>query len=373
MTDYSLLYRPGEYTAAPCGFFVDKELAITHYKNACILPYKKISGKTGGGVITKNGDYLSNSSGHNGAGCGYLPAERKISDRRAIYLGMFQPIWGHLITDVVRRFWFLQSDQYKTDYQDCILVYIAYPGFSFIENFKQLLSIWNIEWDKFVEINEPTEFREVIIPDESFYTVDGGARYFTAEYRDMIDQVRAYAEEHYTELKDKKIYFAYSSGKMHGLMNKTTGEDRIHHLFEQKGYTIIYPEKHTLFDQLNILINATDFASTVGSCSHNILFLRDGTNVTLIPRANYLTGYQQAINEIHELNIRYVDATLSLFVPDAAPWNGPFFFFVSKNLYQALGMDPQQAEKKSNYRGFRRYKTNAILLCNDTDCKKAFH
>ena len=34
----------------------------------------------------------------------------------------------------------------------------------------------------------------------------------------------------------------------------------------------------------------------------------------MIPRANYLTGYQVALDEVQALDITYVDASLSVFV-----------------------------------------------------------
>ena len=55
--------------------------------------------------------------------------------------------------------------------------------------------------------------------------------------------------------------------------------------FKSKGYEIIRHEQRADFDEeLNLLINAESFASPIGSCAHNSLFLRDGAEAILIPR-----------------------------------------------------------------------------------------
>ena len=49
------------------------------------------------------------------------------------------------------------------------------------------------------------------------------------------------------------------------------------------------------------MLNCEEFASTVGSAAHNIIFLRDGTKAYLIPRANFITEYQLALDQVKVL------------------------------------------------------------------------
>ena len=129
----------------------------------------------------------------------------------------------------------------------------------------------------------------------------------------------------------------------------------------KKGYQVLYPEKMTFEEQLNVLINCDSFASTIGSCSHNILFLQDHTKVILIPRANYLTGYQLTVDQVHELDITYIDSTLSLFAA-RFPWEGPFYFFVSSRLMDYF-KDGRKRDRRywiENFKGFKWYAVHGL-------------
>lgn len=111
---------------------------------------------------------------------------------------------------------------------------------------------------------EPSYFRTNV------FTPDGDLRYFTSQYRDMIDRIRDYAVEHRKPTPYKKVYFSYRNYTHF----KQFGEERLERYFGSKGYQVLYPEKMTFEEQLNVLINCDSFASTIGSCSHNILFYR---------------------------------------------------------------------------------------------------
>ena len=364
--DYSLLYHPDYYESClQENHFVAREMSYQKYEKAMILPWKRIDNQYGGGILTEQKEYLSNTGLHNGNGIAYEPDEVRYSDEKVIYLGMLIKTWGHCLTDNVRRLWFLNTKEYKEVFQDYKLVYTPFADFSFYENFRQLLSIWGLDPDTFVSVTEPTCYKEIIIPDESFFTTDEGAIRYTREYCAMIDQIRQYGEDHRTELEQTRYYFSYSG------LSRSAGRERLEKFFAQHGYEIVYPEKLSFFEQLNIFVNVTDFASTIGSCSHNTMFLRDETNVLLIPRGNYLTGYQEAIDEIHPLNIRYVDSSMSVYLDDKEPWVGPFYFFVSKNLSKAYNRDSADQKNYPGLLGFWIYKQKCLTLRSINECKKA--
>lgn len=195
-----------------------------------------------------------------------------------------------------------------------------------LKNFRRLLEIAGVNVDKLQPITRPTQFANVILPDESFF-VDGGEKFFTDEYRETIDRIKDFALKNQSP-SAKKIYFFYGSNQV--------GEERLAEYFRTKGYEIISPETLTLDEQLNVLINAQSFASTLGSCAHNSIFLREGTETILIPRAaNRFTDYQRAIDQLNNLNAVYVDSSLSVF----EKMNGPYCFILSRELKKFFGDD----------------------------------
>ena len=343
---------------------VNKKLSFETLTDSVVVPYKLIDGKINGGIVTKDGEFIENSSLHAKCGVGTLPREDEIeiSDEPAIYLGLFVKIWGHCITDNLRRLWFLTSETFQKNFKNYKIIFVPQDGFSFGSNFKSLLDIFGINPDVFVPITKATRFHEIILPDESFFTLDGNIRYFTDEYSKMIEKIREFDIKNFKKLDYDKVYFTYA--RCSGF--KQIGENRLEQFFSKQGYKIIAPEQYSFYEQLNILLNCNYFASTIGSCSHNIMFLNEGSNAILIPRANYLTGYQLAINEVTNLNITWIQSDLSIMVPEASPWDGPFFYFVSRNLLKFFNCtDTSFLFSKKDLKNFKNYLLLGSMFLKD--------
>lgn len=151
---------------------------------------------------------------------------------------------------------------------------------------------------------------------------------YTLEYRETIERVRQFSMKNFSSLPNKKFYFFHGRNQF--------GEMYLANYLQSKSYVIINPLDYSLDDQLNILINCENFASSVGSISHNMLFVKDGTETLLIPRitGSVLNSYQRAINHMRNLNVFYVDSALSIFRKDHT---GPYCYIVSENLRKHFG------------------------------------
>lgn len=179
-------------------------------------------------------------------------------------------------------------------------------------------------------LNYPAKFKYVIFPDESFgFTDERDKIFFTNEYLTTINRIRDYAVKNYSQISTQKIYYFYGQ--------KQIGEERIAQYLQSKGYAVIRPETLSIEDQLNVLVNCKEFASTLGSISHNIIFMKDDANVTLIPRFG-LNAYQMALDQLYDINVYYVDSSLSLFRQqnNFAPL-GPLCYIISENLRKHFG------------------------------------
>ncbi len=228
---------------------------------------------------------------------------------------------------------------FKNEFKNCPIVYIPWSGYPIErqQNFKRLLEILEIDIDKLQPITQPTRFDKIILPEGSFCSI------FTNEYRETIDCVRNFAIKNRTPTASKKIYYFYGRSQV--------GEERLAQYFKGKGYEIIRPELLTLDEQLNLMINAESFASTAGSCAHNSLFLRDGTETIFIPRsANAFTNYQPLIDQICSLNANYVDSTMSIFNIN----HDSFCFIISEQLKRFFN-DEFDGYEEDNFRSFLEY------------------
>ena len=352
-TDY--LYNPdGLKDVLNKNYFLDIKLGFQVIENGMILPHKdmRVPGKWNFGlvgIVDSKGEFIRSTSVHYGTGGAYNPPPESIQHRAetAVFLFMLYPTWGHCITDNIRRLWFLKSEIFKSEFKNCPLVYISWgkQNLESQKNFRRLLEILEVDVDRLQEITQPTQFEKIILPDDSFSSPHDKVRGFTNEYLEAIDSLRHFALKNRTPTSNKKIYFF--SGR------KGVGENRISEYFNSKGYEIIRPEKLTLDDQLNLLINAESFGSVSNSCSHNCLFLRDGMEMIIIPRAESgLDYYQEILNQVHPLNINYVDSSLSIFSRGIAI--GDHFYIVSEQLKRFFG-DKWDGYDEDDFKAFLQY------------------
>lgn len=298
-----------------------RELSYSRIEDGIILPYKHIDDMVqGGGIVDSNGKMIAESQITHGAYNSY-PVIDKNRKSRCIYMGCYSPIWGHFITDSIKFVWFLSS-KYYSQYNDYEIVYISEFG-RVSGNFRRLLELLGCKVDDWKIVSDVTVYEEIILPDESWYIDSEGTPKFTDEYVKCIDKVRDSISARKSK-KYEKVYFAYPYINV--------GEKSIQRYLRSKGYKIIIPEKHNLDELLSILSGCKEFASTDGSCGHNVAFLQDHARVLLISRFAALNDYQQAINRIHSQDIYYIDSTLSIGTQRKRARKGVYFYYISDNL-----------------------------------------
>ena len=113
---------------------VDKKLHFRIIEHGTVLPHKHIFINKRwtwgfGGIVDGNGNFVKESFVHYGVGGAYTPTkEIQHSSATVVYLGLFYPVWGHCITDNIRRMWFLTSDVFKKYFGSCAQIYIPWQG-----------------------------------------------------------------------------------------------------------------------------------------------------------------------------------------------------------------------------------------------------
>ena len=317
MTNLNYLYNPDAVKDKfDKNHFVDKKLSFSVIERGTVLPHKWTAPPGqwsfgAGGIVDSQGEFINNSFIHYGKGGVYTPSPQDIQYRpeTVIYLGLFYPVWGHELTDNIRHVWFLKSETFRTEFKNCPLVYIPWLG-STIEQYqssRRLRELLGVDVGRLQPITRPTLFDRIILPDESFYSEADNIQKFTAEHRELLESLRHFAMKNRTPTSSKKLYFFYG--------RKQIGEERLAEYFKSKGYDIItHEQRANLDEELNLLINAESFASTLGSCAHNSVFLRDNIEVIFIPRsAKALSPYQLTLDQFHPSNATYIDSSFSVF------------------------------------------------------------
>ena len=329
----------------------ERDLRWRVLPDAVVLPHKELQDAPGGGLLDDRGAYVDGSGLHRGMGRGYgvSPGEIDEYEEDVVFLGAWAGIWGHCLTDNIRRLWVLNDGEFMDRYGHLRFVYVPMFEGPVNRSFRELLDILGAGKVRIEAIDRIKRFRRVILPDECFWREDSGSRQFTGEYVEMIDRIRDHGEKNLLLLDDRKLYFTYRRYTSCRCM----GEKAIEEFFADMGYRIVSPEEYSFSEQLNMLLNCSEYASTIGSLSHNCIFLRDGAKATLIPRAGFIPEYQLALDQVHDIDVTYVDSSLSLYSNPERPWEGPFYLIVSRNLQECFG---RRRDEKTGGLGFRIYR-----------------
>lgn len=255
----------------------------------------------------------------------------------AVYLGAFEPCWGHCFTDNLKFFWPFVCCPEKLAGRK--LVYVTTRADKKLpENFWELLRFLGVDKHNLLKIDRPTRFRSLLLPDAAFFcrAKKTDVRYYTREYDKMIDCIISNVMGGRVPKAERKVYFSRTGWSMG---NRDFGEERIVDVFRKKGYEIVSPEKLTFSKMVELLQECKEFAATEGSNAHNAVFLPKGTKVSIIKKCFWTTEYQFPINEMRELDVTYIDAHWTRFVRyRAAPYSGPFFLYVNDNLARWAGV-----------------------------------
>jgi len=318
----------------------EKKLEIRHYDDALVLP----GCIQGGGVVIK-GEYEPQSHIHYGHSRAHAyPVNRsdlRYEEEAVCYLGMFSSVWGHCITDNIRRLWFFDN-QPSIDISGLKFIYVTEKADDvFPDSFLELINKLGLSMDRFTRITAPTVCRSLYLPDSCFYLdPELHRRVYTKEYIDIIDRICATADsEKIARYANTKVYLSRTSFEN----NRDFGETAVEQAFAEAGYSIICPEKLPFDEQLCLYRSAGEIATTEGSISHNAIFMKKGSRLVIVRKTDYLNeeGYQFAVNYLKGPEVIYIDAHLScMLTRKAHPWAGPFFIFPGKNLTRYLHRKP---------------------------------
>lgn len=354
--EYDYLFNRQQY-------IINNELSYKAVKKGILFPHRRDPDYNCGvwdcertklDIFTGTGSVINNNA--------FFPGNAvvKNSKEKVIFIGAFSGIYGHFITDSFRYLWFLKS-KYYNDFKDYKLVYYIWSNYKMIGNYKRLLELAGLNTDDLIEICEPTQFEEIIVPDPSFTdNPEIPTKCFSKEYLDTINNIKANVLENFDVCNPKynynKIYLSFSKFK-----NRTAiGEKKLEKFFKDRGFKIIYPEKYTIDEQIAMMINCETLASTDGSLLHNCVFMNDNKNLIIIPRGSYTTSYQDALNYLRDYKCVYVDSSLSFLISKTAKANGPFYFYISEEMYDYFLLSLPKDYLKKNFNDAKKYVRRAL-------------
>ena len=123
MVNLDGLYRSEEFNNQDC--FSQVELGFKVIENGTILPRVLTSPGWGkGGIVDSEGNFVKSSHIVDSLIIETYTPEGEVPffNTTVIYFAMYYSVWGHCITDEIRRVWFLKTDVYKKNFSSCPIV-----------------------------------------------------------------------------------------------------------------------------------------------------------------------------------------------------------------------------------------------------------
>lgn len=333
-----------EETKKKCGesHFEGKSLLVNAIDNAYVLPCVDC---WRGGIVDERGMYYEHSFIQRGAGGAYEfnKSECEYCDEEVVYVGMFHTVWGHCITDNLKHLWFLFCEEYDSLKKKKFVYTTLSPSFDLPQNAKNLFAKLGLNFDNLIRINSITKFKRIYLPEDCFIRWTNKGCWYTSEYKMLIDNIinsttnnkrllqsenNCHHSDHKLEERQNRIYFTRTQLNS----NKDYGEERIEKVFKKIGYQIVEPEKLSLDEQINLIRHCSVLAATEGSITHNAVFLKEGSDLVIVRKRNFVNEYQLAINEMRGLHVTYIDSHKSTRINKKFSFTGPFFMYCSRNL-----------------------------------------
>lgn len=307
---------------------LNKKIEVKIVENGIILPAKIDNSKNPklwaiGGVVDSNDNFVKESTTRHLFG-GYYEHNEKYDDyidEEVVFFGPFVEHWGHFICDQISRLWYIINNPRKYK--------IAYCGWNWCNgvtdisgNYLELLELLGINKDQLINVQKPTRFKKIIIPDFSFVS----SEYYSDDFVKMIDKIVDNVNMKMEKIP-RKIYFTrfFLSDN-----DKENGEINIINYLKEDGYEVLPPEKLSFSEQVYYFNNVQTVCMISGSISHNIMFCKNRNNVVILNKTNMINDYQMIIDHISKAKITYVDVYKKVF--HVLFGLGPFLIYVSKYL-----------------------------------------
>lgn len=292
------------------------DLSANEYKNATILPLKKVAGDNllfgRGGVIDSEKNYINSSAIDGRIQFSYEFENAEYQNKKVVYCGYLVNHWGHFLVEAVSRIWYCLKNDISVD--EYVFFYNYNENHELKGNYNEFFELLGI-LDKIKIINKPTTYREVIVPELAYKR----RKYYSQEYKDIFDTIVSNVKD-VDITPSEKIFLTRSQLK--NAIKKEPGIEMIDDFFYKNGYKIISPEKISLSQLILYIRNAKKCAAVSGTLPHNMLFGSDNQELIIVERNVLNNEIQADLNLIKNLDVTYIDANLAVYPINLG--QGPF-------------------------------------------------
>ena len=198
------------------------------------------------------------------------------------YAGLKVNHFGHFLLESLSRLSKLKASEHST------VIWISKGGSrTFTHWQKDIFKLLGIENYQHIIVNEPAIISNIEINAQEYVIWD----IFTPYHQTFLG---AYKID--KPMIERKVWLSreYASG---GWVN----EKSVQNLLAEQGWTIFYPEKHSIFEQLDMLLRSKVVAGIEGSAFHVLLFAKEVKQKIII-----FSRIKNNTSNLHKVNNNYM-------------------------------------------------------------------
>lgn len=344
------------------------DLAVEYVNDGIVYPLERNicpDYEQYGGVTDKNGNFIRLSlldrhifdhedalkpyrDWYIGANPKYERQDIKKINETVVFFGVLYPHYCHAVLEMLSRIWYFLDRPY------CKAVYIADPEIKEEKCFLDFVKAFGFPLENLMRITQPTRFKQVIIPEQSFRLHDK----FHKKHAEVLNRIKQNLPLKKNDLYQiekkqhprqfpllwiknklglirpdnyKKIYLlkdpAFTSQGTPRFSDLHIGK-----IFKKNGYKLVNPERISVTDVVKILSLCEDLVAQSGTNAHQIWWMKDKTKLTVLNRSRHACQIQNTLSQMKDMDTTYIDAS---FNPLPVGWmNGPFLMCVTTYLRQ---------------------------------------
>lgn len=287
-------------------------------ENGYILPLREIESTSSkvnrlneGGVQSESGKFVAGhkrdmSDSLNMSVVKTYPIEENVryDDRTVVYGGLLIDIFGHCITEVLSRLWYVIDFK-----QNLPIVFLTQNTNKEIPNyFFSIMELLGVNKERIIIAKEIVQYKKIIVPDQALVLFVGFNKKMKMVYDQMTDSALRICNE--DKKNNRKIYLSRSLFPKKDCFNEEWFEE----FYKKRGYDIIYPETLPLYEQIAVIAGAQDVVCTAGTLSHLLLFASEGTKATILLRQNEdgALAPQFLVNQLKQIDVSWVDVSCNI-------------------------------------------------------------
>ena len=284
-------------------YYSERALEVRTVEDGIIVPPLERSDQLGGGIFDRDLKFVAGYGNlyRDKRGADFDITTNKKFDRKSIersnesiiFGGGLTCHFGHFISECLSRMWYLlEHPELKLK-----VAFLNLHGWKISRWVYKLFDLLSLPEDRIIFVTKPTQFKSIIVPDQSAYIKEDFTSKFMLPYERLASRIIPRGDV-------KKLFL--TRGRDLSTKNYLANQEYFEEFYRARGFKVVAPEKLSIGEQFALIMGADEIATYLGTLSHWSLFCRPSTKFTMLTRYDTFNTRQCLLLEAHPVDWRIV-------------------------------------------------------------------